>query len=307
MNSLQLLLISIFSFTLFSSCHAAVMTDEEIHKSKLKWIALFKEPNLPKIKRRVEAGSLPINWIDGNGIKCSYLPSALSRAAGKQSGFFNSGNTNKEAILHKQKQWDIVRYLLSKNASLCEKDKTRSGNLSRYAVSQPSILEQLLKRGDDPNRFTIDNGDQFYTYDELHNPMPYQQTAMSFALRVQPAEKRYKVIKMLLKYGASATNLDTHPTDSPYYIPIISEGMYQQNTSLKWRLKIVKLLIRYGAKIKVLTYTKDGKKRCSYQAAIFEKQARERNESEMLVLWKKYNANDPYKYCTPDDFSQDRK
>ncbi len=304
MNSLQLLFISILSFTLFSSCHAVVMTDEEINKSRLKWWALFEEPNLPEIKRRVETKNLPINWIDVNGIECSFLSDALSEAARGKSEPYGSGKSNKEAILHKQKEWDIVRYLLSKNASLCEKDKTRSGNLSRYAVSQPSILEQLLKRGDDPNRFIIDNGDQFYTYDELHNPMPYQQTAMSFALRVQPAKKRYKAIKILLKYGASATNIDV---DSPNYIPIISEGIYQQNTSLKWRLKIVKLLIRYGAKIKVLTYTKHGKKRCNYQAAIFEKQARKRNESEMLVLWKKYNANDPYKYCTPDDFSQDRK
>ena len=218
MKSLQLLLISIFSFTLFSSCHAAVMTDEEINKSRLKWWALFEEPNLLEIKRRVEAKSLPINWIDGNGIECSFLSDALSEVASGKSEPSDSGKSNKEAILYKQKQWDIVRYLLSKNASLCEKDKTRSGNLSRYAVSQPSILEQLLKRGDDPNRFTIDNGDQFYTYGELHNPMPYQQTAMSFALRVQPAEKRYKVIKMLLKYGASATNLDTHPRLSHKYL-----------------------------------------------------------------------------------------
>jgi hypothetical protein len=283
------------------------MTDEEINKSRLKWWALFEEPNLPEIKRRVEAKSLPINWIDGNGIECSYLSSALFMAAREQPEFSNSGNANKETILHNQKHWNIVRYLLSKNASLCEKDETRSGNLSRYAVSQPSILEELLKRGDDPNRFIIDNGDQFYTHDELHNPMNYQQTAISFALKVQPAKKRYKVIETLLKYGASATNLDAQPTDSFYYIPLVSEGIYQQNTNLQWRLKIVKLLIRYGAKIKVLTYTKDGKKRCNYQATIFEKQARERNESEMLVLWKKYNANDPYKYCTPDDFSRDRR
>lgn len=302
MNSLQLLLISIFSFTLFSSCHATVMTDEEIHKSRLKWWALFEEPNLPEIKRRVEAKNLPINWIDVNGIECSFLSDALSEAASGKSEPSGSGKSNKEAILHNQKHWNIVRYLLSKNASLCKKDKTRSGNLSRYAVSHPSILEQLLKRGDDPNRFIIDNGDQFYTYDELHNPMPYQQTAMSFALRVQPAKKRYKVIKILLKYGASATNLDAHPTDSPYYIPIISEGMYQKNTNLKWRLKIIKLLLRSGAKIKVLSYTKKGKKRCNYQAVIFEKQARERNEAEMLVLWKKYNSNDSYKDCRANDF-----
>jgi ankyrin repeat protein len=278
------------------------MTDKEINKSILKWSILFKEKDLPKIKRRVEAGSLPINWIDGNGIECSYLPNALFIAAREQPEFFNSGKANKETILHNQKHWDIVKYLLSKNASLCEKDKTRSGNLSRYAVSQPSILEELLKRGDDPNGFIIDNGDQFYTYNELHNPMPYQQTAMSFALRVQPAKKRYKVIKILLKYGASATNLDTSSTDAPY-IPIISEGMYQQNTSLKWRLKIIKLLLRYGAKIKVLTYTKKGKKICNYQALFFGKKARERNEAEMLALWKKYNSDDSYKDCIANNSS----
>ena len=304
-NSLLLLLISILSFTLFSSCHTTVMTDEEIMKSIIKWRALFDEYNLTEIKRRVEAGSLPVNWTNKKGIECSFLPNSLVDAS-ENFDSTDSDNSNKEAILHKQKQWNIVRYLLSKNASLCEKDETRSGNLSRYAVSQPDILEQLLKRGDDPNRFIIDNGDQFYTYDELHNPMPYQQTAMTFALKVQPAKKRYKVIEMLLKYGASVTNLDVIPTDSFYYIPLVSEGIYQPNTPLQWRLKIVKLLIRYGAKIKVLTDTKDGKKKCHYQAAIFEKQAREKNESEMLVLWKKYNTNDPYKYCTPNVFRKNR-
>lgn len=301
MKSLQLLLISLFSFVLFSSCHADIMTNEEIHKLNLKWWTLFEDKNLSKIKKMVDRGNLSINWIDKNGVECSFLPDALSDVASVSSKSSNSGNRNKEAILDNEKSWEIIRYLLSKNASLCEKDKTRSGNLSRYAVSHPSILEELLKRGDDPNRFIIDNGDQIYTDDELHYPMPYQQTAMSFALKVKPAKKRYKVIETLIKYGASATNLDVQSTDY-MYIPLVFEGMYQQNTSPEWKLKIIKLLIRYGAKIKVLTVTKDGKRQCNDQAAIFEKKARERNEREMLKLWKKYNTNNPYKYCKPDDF-----
>ncbi len=282
-----------------TSCYSERFTQEEIDKEMHKWWLFAKHPNFPEVKRLVNAGKLFINMTNKEGVECSALSTFLSEADKRDfSNFSRDLNLTKEKMNQRNKELlKIIRYLLAQNASLCEKHPYHT-NLSRHVVDHPDILKELLNRGDDPN----------IVYMDLRlNYHDYEKTAILFALSVQPAKKRYKVIKMLLEHGASATNLGANHIDYPYYIPIVSEGMYRQNTSLEWRVRIIKLLIHHGAKIRILTYAKDGKKQCNFQADIFRQEAIDRKEPEMLALWKKYNTDNPYKYCKPDDFKQSWK